>query len=71
MDEYCKEHSGCMAKIESLQHGETEQWEHINKIEAALPKLVPVWVTIALTVMGAVTGSALTFAGMMFKFAGT
>ena len=46
-----------------------EQWEHINALENALRKFVPVWTTIVLMVGSALTGSALTFAGMIIKFA--
>ena len=66
----CDQHSGHVEAIKNLQDSEKDLWEHVNKIEEALPKLVPVWVTITLTIMGAVTGAALTFAGMMLKFAG-
>lgn len=68
--ELCREHSGIKADIDNLKQSDKDQWEHITAIETALPKLVPVWITIVLTVMGAITGSALTFAAMMFKFAG-
>ena len=68
--EFCIEHSGVKADIDNLKRSENQQWEHIKMIESALPKLVPVWATIAFTVMGALTGSALTFAAMMAKFSG-
>lgn len=58
-------------QIDTLKKETRDQWDHINGLEKALSKLVPVWLTIVLTVMGGITGSALTFAGMMIKFAGT
>jgi hypothetical protein len=67
---FCIGHSGVAESIINLKKSDVEQWEHITKIEAILPKLVPVWVTIILMVMSALTGSALTFAGMIFKFTG-
>ena len=66
----CSGHSGHVEAIKTLQASDKDQWTHINKIEAALPKLVPVWVTVVLMVMSAVTASALTFAGMWMKFSG-
>jgi len=70
MVEKCEEHSGCLQAISNLQISGRDLWSHVNAIEAALPKLVPIWVTITLTIMGALTGSALTFAGMISKFTG-
>jgi hypothetical protein len=67
--ELCSEHSGIKADIENLKNSEKDQWTHITAIETALPRLVPIWITIVLTVMGALTGSSLTFAAMMLKFA--
>ncbi len=66
----CKDCSGYTARVENLEKSDETQWEHINKIEATLPKLVPVWVTVVLMVMSGLTGSALTFAGMIIKFSG-
>ncbi len=68
--EYCDIHSGCLESIKNLEKSDNSQWEHINTIEKTLPKLVPVWVTIVLMVSSALTGSALTFAAMCFKFSG-
>jgi hypothetical protein len=68
MDEKCAVHN---EQIKQLQNSDTDQWDHINKIEAALHKLIPVWLTILMMVMSALTGSALTFAGMIIKFAGS
>ena len=60
----------CETEILHLQKSDNNQWEHINGLEKALSHLVPIWTTVVLTLMGAMTGSALTFAAMMFKFAG-
>jgi len=68
--EKCDAHSGFEKSIENLEKSDTDQWNHINKIEAALPRLVPVWVAIVLMVMSGLTGSALTFAGMIIRFSG-
>ena len=68
--EKCEAHSGFEEAIDNLKQSDTDQWDHINKIEAALPKLLPVWVTIVLMVMSGLTASALTFAGMWMKFSG-
>ena len=57
-------------QIETLEKNEVDQWEHITRLESALTKLVPIWVTAVLTTSGFITGSALTFAGMIIKFAG-
>ena len=69
-NQQCKDHSGCMESIKNLQDSDKTQWKHIDTIEAKLPKLVPVWVTIVLMISSALTGSALTFAGMIIKFSG-
>ena len=58
-------------RLDRLRLDTDEQWVHINKIEDALRKLVPVWIAIVLMVMSGLTGSALTFAGMIMKFAGS
>lgn len=58
-------------QIKQLEKDTDEQWTHINDVEKSLRKLVPIWTTIVLMVMSAVTGSALTFAGMIVRFVGT
>ncbi len=57
-------------KIRQLEASDKTQWEHINKWNDTIRKYVPVWVTIVLMAMSGITGAALTFAGMMIKFAG-
>ena len=69
--ERCDAHSGFEKSIENLEKSNVDQWTHINKIEAALPRLVPVWVALVLMLMSGLTGSALTFAGMIIKFTGS
>jgi hypothetical protein len=68
--EECKAHSGLSKSVENLEKSDNEQWEHITAIEKALPRLMPLWVTVILMASSAVTGSALTFAGMIIKFSG-
>lgn len=68
--EKCDAHSGFEKSIENLEKSDVDQWIHINSIEAALPRLVPVWVVIVLMVSSALTASALTFAGMIIRFSG-
>jgi len=68
--EKCDAHSGFDEAIENLKKSDKEQWNHIDIIEAALPKLVPIWVTVVLMLSSAITASALTFAGMIIKFSG-
>ena len=58
-------------QITQLKTSDSDQWEHINNLESALHKLVPVWTALVLMVMSGLTGSALTFAGMIIKFAGS
>lgn len=54
----------------TLEKSDGEQWDAINELRRFMQKLVPVWTTVVLMAMSAVTASALTFAGMVFKFAG-
>ena len=68
---FCDAHSGMAEAIKNLKASDKDQWEHINAIESALPKLLPLWVTVVLMVMSGVTASALTFAGMWMKFSGS
>jgi hypothetical protein len=66
----CQAHSGVKSDIDNLKKSDKSQWEHITTLEEKVGKLVPVWITIILMAMSALTGSALTFAGMILKFAG-
>jgi hypothetical protein len=68
--EQCKHHSGLEKSIENLEKSDKDQWDEINGLKKALTKLVPVWTTIVLMAMSALTASALTFAGMVIKFSG-
>lgn len=58
-------------EISTLQQSDNKQWTAIEDLRQFMRKLVPVWTTIVLMVMSAVTGSALTFAGMIIKFTGS
>lgn len=57
-------------EVDNLKGSDTSQWAEINKIREFMRKLIPVWVTVVLMVMSAITGSALTFAGMLVKMSG-
>jgi len=60
-------------QINQLRKETDEQWDGINKLrekfDLLMRKWVPAWITLTLTVMGTVTGSALTVAIMIIKFA--
>jgi hypothetical protein len=59
-------------EIVNLKDSDSKQWSAIDvlkeKYDTLMRKWVPVWVTIGFTIMGAMTGSALTFAGMVMKY---
>jgi hypothetical protein len=59
--------------IRELKKHDDKQWVEIGKLREsianALTRLIPVWVGVVLTMAGLITGSALTFAGVIFKFA--
>ncbi len=57
-------------EVVNLKDSDVGQWAEINKIREFMRKLVPIWVTIVLMASSAVTGSALTFAGMIIKMSG-
>lgn len=69
--EKCEAHSGFEKSIDNLEKSDVDQWKHIDAIEKSLPRLLPVWVTVVLMVSSALTGSALTFAGMIIRFSGS
>ncbi len=56
-------------EITNLKSSDTDQWEHITRLEKALSRLVPVWTTVVLMAMSAMTASALTFAAMILRAA--
>jgi hypothetical protein len=73
----CQFHSGIEKSIislektdENLKQTDDLQWDEINGLKKALTRLVPVWTTVVLMAMSALTASALTFAGMVIKFSG-
>ena len=61
-------------EVENLKKSDNDQWKAINllreKFDNILRKWIPVWVSIAMTVMGTLTGSALTVAFMMVRISG-
>ena len=59
-----------VSKVERLEKDTCEQWEAINELRRFMQKLVPVWVTIVVSLLTFITGGSLTFAGMVLKFAG-
>ncbi len=64
MPEDCAVHE---EQIKHLEKSDEDQWDHITGLETALRKLVPIWTTVVLMTMSAITGSALTFAGMILR----
>ena len=74
MDEINTKVGVLISEVENLKSadvklGETDnsQWTAINDIRNFMHKLVPVWVTVVLMALSAITGSALTFAGMIIR----
>jgi hypothetical protein len=68
MDKSPEERIGIVeSEVENLKDSDSGQWAEINKIREFMRKLVPVWVTVILMAMSAVTSSALTFAAMLIK----
>ncbi len=57
-------------EVETLKKSDDDQWNAINEIRQYMRKLIPVWVTLVLMAMSAVTASALTFAGMAIRMVG-
>ncbi len=57
-------------RVQRLEKDTTDQWDAINDLRRFMRKLVPVWVTIVISVLTFITGCSLTFAGMIIKFAG-
>jgi len=56
--------------IQELKRHDEKQWVELGKIRQALTRLVPVWVTVVVSTMSFLTGSALTIAVITVKFAG-
>jgi len=65
-NENCAVHEN---RLETLERSDEDQWTQINQLRDKIGKLVPIWTTIVLMAMSAMTASALTFAGMMITFA--
>jgi len=57
-------------QISQLRTSDDRQWIKLNEHDSLFRKYVPLWTTVILMVSSALTGSALTFAGMIIKFAG-
>lgn len=58
-------------EVDNLKDSDSNQWTAINKLkerfDLLMRKWIPVWMAVVLTVMGTITGSALTFAGMIIR----
>jgi hypothetical protein len=54
-------------EVNTLVKSDDDQWTAINRIREYMRKLVPIWVTVVLMVASGITGSALTFAGMIVR----
>ena len=59
------------SEVDRLKADTEHQWKAIHELERFMRKLVPVWVTIVVSVLTFITGCSLTFAGMIIKFAGS
>jgi len=53
--------------IDNIETTNSQQWDAINELRQFMHKLIPVWVTVVLMAMSAITASALTFAGLISK----
>ena len=53
-------------EVDNLKESDSKQWSAIVRIE----NRPPVWTTVVLMAFSAMSGSALTLAGMIIKFAG-
>ena len=53
-------------RIQTLEKDSEKQWDAITQLQ----NRPPVWVTFVIAALSAVTGSALTFAGIMSKMVG-
>ncbi len=57
-------------EIRELKRHDEKQWIEIGKLRQALTRLVPVWVTVVVSTMSFLTGSALTIAVLAVKYSG-
>ena len=57
-------------EVTNLKDSDGHQWAEIKGIREFMRKLIPIWVTVVLMAMSAITASALTFSGMIIKMAG-
>ncbi len=58
------------SEVQTLKKSDDDQWQAINELRQYMHKLIPIWTALVLTVFGAITGSALTFAGMVIRMSG-
>ncbi len=58
------------SEVIRLKQDTTDQWKAIEDLRQFMRKLVPVWVTVVISVLTFITGSALTIAIRVIKFAG-
>ncbi len=58
------------SEVDTLKKSNDEQWGAINDIRLFMRKLIPIWTATVLMAASFITGSALTFAGMVIKFSG-
>ncbi len=58
------------SEMETLKNSDSDQWKAINEIRLFMRKLIPIWTATVLMAASFITGSALTFAGMIIKFSG-
>ncbi len=61
----CSEHSGMVADIKALQISDEKQWKEIDGLRSRLP----VWATIAISLLTFGLGATATYASMAIKIA--
>lgn len=57
-------------EVATLKRSDTDQWEAISDIRQFMRKLIPIWTATVLMAASFITGSALTFAGMVIRMSG-
>ena len=67
MTEECKLHSGVMSDVKSLKDSDIMQWKAIERLQNRLP----IWATAIISLLSAVTASALTYANLVTKASGS
>lgn len=56
------------SQVKRLETDTADQWSAIDDLRRYMRKLVPVWVTVVVSVLTFITGGSLTFAGMILRF---